>query len=68
MKKVVFLWMVLGLASTGGSQERGAAPYASMQPSKNGKPRTRLLPIGDALTFASIGTGLVWWLRKRHTL
>jgi len=68
MKKVVFLWMVLTLASTGGSQERGAVPYGSTPPSINVKPRTRLLPIGDALTFASIGTGLVLWLRKRHTL
>jgi hypothetical protein len=67
MRKVFFLWIVLTAACAGAAQERGAAPYGYAPPATKGESRTRLLPIGDALVFASIGTGLVFWLRKRHT-
>ncbi|MFC1765126.1 hypothetical protein ACFL6U_24020 [Planctomycetota bacterium] len=67
MRKLICLLILLVISACGWAQNTGSASHSGSAHTSNVKPRTRLLPIGDALAFGSIGTGIVIWLRRRHT-
>jgi hypothetical protein len=61
--RIILFWLITCTAVAHANTPPSQAAMPLQNPTK---PRTSLLPLGDALVFTSIGTVLVAWLRKRR--